>query len=307
MPSFDYMTVDVFTSSRFGGNPLAVIPDARGLDPALMQRLAVEFNYSEITFVLPPRDPAHTARVRIFTPTAEIPFAGHPNVGTAFLLGRQGVLFDRPVGDVMHFEEDAGLVEVTVLRETDAIVGARIVAPGALEVGDRIAPKVVASCASLSAEHITTVHHPPVMASVGLPFVLAEVTDLAALGRARPNGNAFVETDTRMPRPEGHLSLFLYARVPSSNGVPRVRARMFAPLDDIQEDPATGSASAALGAYLASLRPEPDLDTHLVIEQGVEMGRPSTIEVHVRKSAGAVRHVAISGRCIPVMVGRIEI
>lgn len=124
MTNFPYVTVDVFTATPFTGNPLAVITDARWIDAEGMQRIAVEFNYSEVTFVLPPENPDNTARVRIFTPTCEVPFAGHPNVGTAFVLGRESHLFDRPVGDIMRFEEGAGLVEVSLLRERNALVGA---------------------------------------------------------------------------------------------------------------------------------------------------------------------------------------
>jgi trans-2,3-dihydro-3-hydroxyanthranilate isomerase len=134
MKSLSYVTADVFTRTRFAGNPLAVIPDARGLGDLEMQRIAAEFNYSESTFVLPPEDDANTARVRIFTPTAELPFAGHPNVGTGFILGRQGELFGRAVPETMRFEERAGLVEVVALRESGEVVGARIAAPRPLEV-----------------------------------------------------------------------------------------------------------------------------------------------------------------------------
>ena len=129
MSEVAYEVVDVFTTTRFGGNPLAVIPDARGLGDELMQRIAVEFGYSETTFVLPPDDERHTARVRIFTPAAEIPFAGHPNVGTAFVLARHGEVFGRPVGEQMRFEERAGLVGITVLRDADVITGAAFAAP----------------------------------------------------------------------------------------------------------------------------------------------------------------------------------
>src|SRR4029453_15560480 len=124
-----YEVVDVFTTSRFGGNPLAVITDARGLDDALMQGIAAEFGFSETPFVRPPADPQHTAHVRIFTPIAEMPFAGHPNVGTAFVLARRGAAFGRPAGEQMCFEERAGLVGVTVLRGGGAVTGAAITAP----------------------------------------------------------------------------------------------------------------------------------------------------------------------------------
>ncbi len=135
MRSLAYEVVDVFTAARFGGNPLAVIPDARGLDEPLMQHLAAEFGYSETTFVFPPKHPQHTAHVRIFTPTVEVPFAGHPNVGTAFVLARAGAVFGQVVGAEMWFEERAGLVPVTVVHRDGLVAGAAITAPRALEVG----------------------------------------------------------------------------------------------------------------------------------------------------------------------------
>jgi trans-2,3-dihydro-3-hydroxyanthranilate isomerase len=138
MSTVAYVTLDVFTATRFAGNPLAVIPDARGLSDEAMQRIAAEFNYSETTFVLPPEDPRNTARVRIFTPTVEVPFAGHPNVGTAFVIGRQKEIFGRPVGGTLRFEEKAGLIVVQLLSEEGQIVGAEIKAPQPLKVGAKI-------------------------------------------------------------------------------------------------------------------------------------------------------------------------
>src|SRR5690349_4683774 len=135
MTSVGYVTVDVFTSSRFGGNPLAVIPDARGLSDDAMAAIAREFNYSETTFVLPPADPANTARVRIFTPTSELPFAGHPNVGTGYVLGRLESLFGKPTGNELRFEENAGLVVVELFRDGTEVTGAAITAPQPLSLG----------------------------------------------------------------------------------------------------------------------------------------------------------------------------
>lgn len=305
MSDVAYVTVDVFTSQPFAGNPLAVIPDARGIDGEAMQRIAAEFNYSETAFVLPPEDPANTARVRIFTPTNEIPFAGHPNVGTAFVLGRRGDVFGRPVEELCRFEEGAGLVEVRPLRRDGEVVGARIRAPRPLRVGGSVDSDVVARCASLTLADLEQSVHPPVLVSVGLPFALAQVTDLDALARAQPNTAAFADADRRHPQEEDRFALFLYATRPGTAG--RLRARMFAPLSNILEDPATGSASAALGAYLASLAPEPDLDTAITIEQGVEMGRPSRIEVAIRKAGGVVGEITVAGECVSVMRGTIAV
>lgn len=292
-----FETVDVFAERRFGGNPLAVVTDARGLSSEEMQAIAREFNYSESTFVLPPADSTNTARVRIFTPTSELPFAGHPNVGTAFVLGQLASIFGRAIGDVMRFEEGAGIVEVTVLRREGEVTGARIRAPRALERGEEVSAATVAACASLQTSDIATARHQPVVASVGVPFVVAEVRSLAALERATPETSAFREAERQRPRPDDRFWLFLYARI----GASKVRARMFSPLDGIPEDPATGSAAAAFVALLASLDAKGD-DLHVTIEQGVEMGRPSVIEASVEGG-----RVFIAGACVPVMHGMLTL
>ena len=302
-----FVTTDVFTTERFAGNPLAVFPDARGISDEAMQKIAAEFGYSEITFVLPPEDPANDARVRIFTPTAEIPFAGHPNVGTAFVLGQESHLFGRAIGNVLRFEEKAGLVEVVLKRDGAAVVGATIRAPQPLVIGKTVPPQLVVACACLPDDALRLDRHPPRHVSVGLPFVVAEVCDLETLGSARPNlaafGDAAADTADAQGLSDHEFSLFLYVR--GDNDPWHLRARMFAPLDNVMEDPATGSASGALSAFLVSLDDRADAEIQLTIEQGVEMGRRSLIEVAVTKEAGTARDVRISGRCVSVMEGRI--
>ncbi|MEI2299542.1 PhzF family phenazine biosynthesis protein [Ensifer sp. MJa1] len=304
-PSIAYVTVDVFTDERFSGNQLAVIPDARALSDRQMQAIATEFGYSEVTFVLPPRDPENTAEVRIFTPTAEIPFAGHPNVGTAFVLGRLKEIFGRVPGDVLRFEEKAGLVEATLLRDKGDVTGARIVVPRSLTVGPEIDAETIAACASLAPEAISTRVHAPTRLSVGLPFAVAEIKDVATLSTARPNVTAFQAANARYKPEEDSFSLFLYSR--SAENPWQVRARMFAPLDNVNEDPATGSASAALSAYLVTLLPDRDIDVEIAIEQGVEMGRRSLIGASVNKRDGVVRQVSLSGKCVSAMRGVIDL
>src|SRR3954467_600891 len=147
----EFVTVDVFTDRRFGGNPLAVVMNAEGLTTAQMQSIAGEFNLSETTFVLPPKDPAHTAEVRIFTPKAEIPFAGHPNVGTAFVLARRGESYGHKIaGERMVFEEKAGLVPIDLDRRAGEVVGARLAAPQKLALGAEVASEIVAALAGLA-------------------------------------------------------------------------------------------------------------------------------------------------------------
>jgi trans-2,3-dihydro-3-hydroxyanthranilate isomerase len=305
MTDVAYVTLDVFTAERFGGNPLAVIPDARGLDDALMQRIAREFNYSETTFVLPPDDPANTARVRIFTPADELPFAGHPNVGTGFVLAAQGELFGRALGERLRFEEIAGLVEVEVLRDTAAVTGARIRAPAEFRTLGEVPPETVAACASLAPGDIRTDSHAPIIASVGVAAVMAEVVSPDALAKARPDTAGFRTADARHESESAGFMLYLYARDPAEPD--RVRARMFAPLHDIPEDPATGSAAATLGGLLAELDGAAEVTTTIAIAQGVEMGRPSEIEVRVRKAGGRVRDVFVAGPCVPVMRGTMAV
>src|SRR5262249_34392105 len=149
---------------------------------------------------------------RIFTPTNEIPFAGHPNVGTAFALARAGSVFGRPTGDIMRFEEGAGLVEVEVLKRAGAVTGAKIRAPRDLDIGPKIAPATVAACASLRETDIVTERHQPTFASVGLPFAFAELSSLDVLARATPDTAAFRNADERHPSAIDRFSLFLYAR-----------------------------------------------------------------------------------------------
>lgn len=292
----EFVTVDVFSDRRFGGNPLAVVPDGRGLDDGVMQSLAREFNYSETTFVLPANDPAHTAEVRIFTPMAELPFAGHPNVGTGFVLASRGTALGRPVVEPLVFEERAGLVPIEVLREGGAVVGARLTAPQPFSRGEAAEVDVVAAACGLDASDIDTRRHPPCVGSCGTRFIFAELNSREALARARPQSDVFAR---HLPI-DGATGIHLYVRV--DKGID-ICARMFAPLHGVAEDPATGSANVALVGLLASLRDEPDLTLDVRIAQGIDMGRPSLLEASAEKQEGRVTTTRIGGRCVPVMEG----
>jgi len=298
MTSFEFVTVDVFTETRFGGNPLAVVPDAAGLTDAQMQAIAREFNLSETTFVLPPDNPMHHARVRIFTPATELPFAGHPNVGTGFVLATR----DPDPPEHYTFEERAGLVRVHVLRDADRVItGARVAAPVPLSLGATVPVGVVAACAGLRDDDVVVVGHHPVVASVGTEFVIAELAGLDALSRASPDIGAFRSAASSVPGMQLRFALHLYARTPDG-----LRARMFAPLGGVLEDPATGSANAALAALLTHLDPGDDINRQYHIEQGVEMGRPSVILAGGRKTGGAVT-ATVAGGCVPVMKGTLTV
>ncbi|MGO4717130.1 PhzF family phenazine biosynthesis protein [Bradyrhizobium sp. 2TAF24] len=293
-----FTTVDVFTTTQFGGNPLAVVLNAEGLSTEQMQAIAAEFNLSETAFVRPPRDGAHTAEVRIFTPRFEMPFAGHPNVGTAFVLGRAGEACGRPIsGDRLVFEEQAGLVAIDLIRDGTDVIGARVAAPQPLTVGKRIAPDVVAAACGLPSDAIALDHHTPCIASCGALFIMAEVKDRSVLAAATPRTELF----SRHFAAESTNSILLYTR--AAEGHVDIRCRMFAPLHGIAEDPATGSANVALVGLLAQLRPESDLTLDLTILQGVEMGRPSRLEARAVKRSGDVVETSIGGHCVPVMSG----
>jgi trans-2,3-dihydro-3-hydroxyanthranilate isomerase len=292
----EFVTVDVFTDRRFGGNPLAVVPNAAGLTSAQMQAIAGEFNLSETTFVLPPKDAAHTAQVRIFTPKYEMPFAGHPNVGTGFVVARR-----LGAAGPLLFEEIAGLVPIEVLRAGDEVVGARLTAPQPLKLGGELSAELIAEACSLDPTDIETRHHSPCVAGCGTIFNFAEVKSRAALERATPRADIFAR---RFPV-EGATGIHLYFR-DGADGID-LRTRMFAPLHGVPEDPATGSANVALAGLVASLRPEPDLTLNLRIAQGVEMGRPSYMDASAEKRGGRVVETRIGGTCVPVMAGTIEI
>ena len=289
MPDYEFITTDVFTDRRFGGNPLAVFPDARGLSDGDMQALAREWNYSETTFVLPPGDPAHTARVRIFGPAHELPFAGHPNVGTALVLAAR---MDAPP-DLMLFEEVAGLVRVA-LSVRDGAPMATLEAPLPLQLGPEVPVPVLAACAGLHPDQVLTATHPPMVASVGLGFAIAEVRP-EALASITADTGAFRQALAAAPSREGGFALLAYTR---DGGT--VRARMFAPLAGIPEDPATGSAACALAALLLSRTDLPD--HRLTIHQGVEMGRPSLLHAHATRTPDGIR-AGVGGGAVTVFRG----
>lgn len=286
-----FETLDVFTDRRFGGNPLAVFPDADGLRGAEMQALAAEFNLSETAFVLPPADPAHTARVRIFTPRAELPFAGHPNIGTGWLLASNG----RDQDGVLLFEEEAGLVRIEVQRDAGRLTSVRIAAPQPLRVEQGPPASLVAACAGLVSADLASA---PAIASVGVAFTMVAVT-AEALTRAAPDTAGFNALVSRSNGRHGSQSLSLYVR---DGG--RVRTRNFAPLLGILEDPATGSAATALVALLLHQDGGDALD--LTITQGDEMGRPSRLQATARRTPDGIR-AWVGGACVPVMEGRVTL
>jgi trans-2,3-dihydro-3-hydroxyanthranilate isomerase len=296
---YRYFICDVFTEVRFGGNPLAVLPDAAGLSDGQMQQIAREFNFSETAFVLPPES-GHTRRVRIFTPTQEVPFAGHPNIGTAFTLANSGELGDFGASTQVIFEEKAGLVAIALQRRAGGSIWCELEAPEPLSIGEPTPPELVAGAVSLSADDIVTRTHAPRTVSVGLPFTMAELVDRAALGRARIRWEGFDALVAAGIHPDIHL----YVR---SGDAFDLRARLFAPLDGVPEDPATGSANCALAGLLAHHDPAPDTSLRWRIAQGVEMGRPSVLDARAEKRAGRVIGTFIGGCAARVAEGLLEV
>jgi trans-2,3-dihydro-3-hydroxyanthranilate isomerase len=296
-----FVTCDVFTDTRFGGNPLAVVLDAEGLSDAQMQQVAREFNYSETTFVLP-AEHGHDRRVRIFTPSRELPFAGHPNVGTAFVLAASGAF--GAVGDALDvtFEEPAGAVRVSVRPDGDRI-WCELRAPGALVLGPELPVAAVAGAVGLRPEDVAVDRHRPRVASVGLEFIVVELADRSALERARPDAGA-LERLVAAGASTPDIHLYVVPDDPSDGF--DLRARMFAPFDGVHEDPATGSANGALVGLLASLDPV-DGQRSWRIAQGVEMGRPSVLDARVQRVGGEVVGVWIGGGSVLVGEGTIEV
>lgn len=293
-----YAVADVFTDTPFLGNPVAVVLDAQGLSTGQMQQIAAEFDYSETTFVLPPQDAANTARVRIFTPTREIPFAGHPNVGTAFVLASYAAISGESLPETLLFEEDAGLVPVRLLKENGITTGAELRVPEPLSCRSEVSPEKVAACLSLDARHINTHVHQPLVASVGLPFVVVELDSRDALRRCVPNLQGFRAT---LPL-DGAVSIYAYTLDTESDAPCDLQARMFTPR--MTEDPATGSATAAVTALLASLRGETSLS--LRVRQGVDMGRASLLYSQFDAASGAPV-VRVGGNSVLTMEGTISL
>lgn len=295
---YRYYICDVFTDTRFGGNQLAVLPEAQGLSDRAMQQIAREFNFSESTFVLP-AEAGHTRRVRIFTPTAEIPFAGHPNVGTAFVLAATGALGPIDGPTTVTFEEKAGLVPLSIERRGTGI-WCELGAPQRLSLGKPLPVDTLAAAVSLGPEDIVTRTHPPQVASVGLPFVMVELRDRGALERARSNPAGVDAVAAEGVHPDIHL----YVRSADDFDI---RARMFAPYDGVPEDPATGSANCALAGLLGHYDRAGEGEYRWRIAQGVEMGRPSVLEARSRKQGGEIVAAWVGGTSVLVSEGVLEV
>ena len=285
-----YVTCDVFTERRFGGNPLGVVLDASELNPEQMQQIARELNYSETSFVLPSR--SQTRRVRIFTPTREVPFAGHPTIGTAAVLIETGAL---SVESPIVFEQEAGVVAVHAERRSQGLF-CELEAPQSLALGAQPDIAAVAAAVGLSVDDVRVDDHVPVVASVGLPFVLVELQSVEALKAARP----IIPALERLREPGVPPDVLVYVHESSC-----VRCRVFAPLDNIPEDPATGSANCALAGLRAHVAANGD--HRFRVFQGVEMGRPSELYSSAHKVDGRVERICVGGFTVMVCDGQMMV
>lgn len=294
----DFVTLDVFTTEVFTGNPLAVVLGADGLTTAQMQTIAREFNLSETIFVMAPRDPAHTARVRIFFPTAEIPFAGHPTVGCAIHLATTAA----GAGDFTRhlvLEEEAGLVPVTVTRKGDVTEAefAAPVLPHATE--GTVRPELLAPSLGLDPDDIGFGGHQPAVWQGGPRFLYVPLRSVDALARAR----VIQPYWDQLAAATGTDLVYLYTAADDC----AFRARLFAAHSGIAEDPATGSASAILAAQLQAAGALNGAESRFHLRQGVEMGRASDIHLTVLRDGDRISQVRIKGAAVPVSTGRIVV
>ena len=299
---YRFVTADVFTDQPFGGNPLAVLPDAAGLTGEQMQAIAREFNLSETVFVLPPDEPAHTRRLRIFTPAQEVPFAGHPTVGSALVLVALGALELAGETTDITFEEPAGPVPVTIRAVSGRPVFAQLTAPQPPEVRPAPDGAALAAMLALTPADLRTEAGLPAFVSCGFPFLIVELRDAAALGRARLDQALWRD----LLADSWSREVYLVTRDPAGLGVD-FRVRMFAPAAGIAEDPATGGAAAALGGWLALRESPADGRQRHVVAQGIEIDRPSRLEVEVERHAGRVAAVRVGGGAVLVSEGTIEV
>lgn len=297
-----FLTLDVFTATPFGGNQLAVFPDARAIPESLLLPITREFSFSEVTFCYPAEDAAHTRRVRIFTPGGELPFAGHPTIGTSAALALcEGALGGAPAG---HFvlELGVGPVHVDVRVEGEARAWAELSVAKLPETGPQ-APTLntLAEMLSLETSDLVGGAMSPQAVSCGVPFLIVPLKTVAAVSRARLR----LERWEQVLRNWWTAKIWVAARDPEG-GPHHWRARMFAPGIDVPEDAATGSAAATFGGFLGA-RESKDGTYAWTIDQGIEMGRPSRLAVSVDKVGGAVTAVRVAGHAVLVSEGRLRL
>lgn len=299
-----FFTLDVFTRRPLAGNPLAVVLDAQGLTDAAMQAIAAEFNLSETVFVLPPADPHQRASLRIFTPGRELPFAGHPTVGTAVLLG----VLDHGHGHgvaAFGLEEKVGLVACAVEVEGDGVgLGTATFDLPRLpqEIGEAAPDEAIAAAIGVEPEDIGFDRHEPTIYSAGVGFTFVPLRTREAVARARVNRERW----KKAIGPADHANAFVYCRETTEPGH-HWHARMFAPDLGIGEDPATGSAVAAFAGAVMRFEAPADGEHAMVVEQGYEMGRPSQITLGLTVAGGRLERATIGGSAVIVSEGALRL
>ena len=297
---YRYIVADVFTDKPFTGNPLAVFPEAQGLPADRMQQIAAELNLSETAFVVPP-ETGGDARVRIFTPASELPFAGHPTVGTAIVLATIGAV-PTGVSDIV-LEEGVGPVAVSLEWSDGEPTFAWLTAPSLPRVGERaLRPETIAPAIGLDLSDIDAAPPGPAVLSAGNPFLFVALRDTEALARARVDSGAWRSLMDGL----GANGIYLFCAMGPA-GSQRLRARLFAPGQGIPEDPATGSAAAALPADLVRRHDHADGLHRWTIEQGIEMGRPSELTVEFVVDGGALTTVRVGGSAVIVSEGTMDV
>lgn len=300
--SLKFYQADVFTGQPFGGNPVAVFPDAEGLTDDQLQRIAREMNLSETVFVFPPTDPAAAARLRIFTPTQEIPFAGHPVLGTFYVLAHlKRISIQDGITRVMQ-ECNIGLYPIEVHADQGSVVRVVMAQPKP-EFLDPIGAidelYLIAAALGIPKHVIADAKWPLQVVSTGLPVLIVPVRTLTAARSITPDASAIIKICERF----GANGIMVFTTV-TVESFASVHARMFAPKIGILEDPATGSAGGALGAYLVHNGVvEVGPTTEILIEQGYELDRPSRILVQVKSEDDVIQGVTVGGQCVMVVEG----
>lgn len=301
--AYRFFTLDVFTDTIFGGNPLAVLTDARGLSTEQMSQICGEFNLSETVFILPPEDASHTRRVRIFTPGREMPFAGHPTVGTAFLLAATGMIPLTEGETRIVLEEGVGPVPVTIMVEDGKPVSAQLTAAQAPEFRSEVpSTQEIAALLSLNAPDISTTPLKAEAVSCGVPFLIAPLASRDAVSRARLDRSVWGSVLANGWAKE----VYLFDSSTVAREGANIRARMFAPSLGIGEDPATGSAAACLAAYLAKYAAA-SARLSWTVEQGFEMGRPSILSLSAEKTGAEIKAVRVAGKSVMVSEGTLRV
>lgn len=296
-----FKTVDVFTTRRFAGNPLAIVEDADGLDDDTMQTIAREFNLSETIFVQTPEDSGNTAKVRIFFPTGEIPFAGHPTIGCAIHLAQKRFSGGEDFATTITLEEVAGLVPVSVARRA-GVTTAQFTAPLIPKPHDGELPsrELAAAALGLDEEDIGFGSHAVGLHVAGPVYLFVRLASRQALSQARP-----VEPHwSRMTAAADTNSVYVFTPGGKSAETD-FSARMFSPASGIGEDPATGSATAILAAQLMASGGLSEGTNRFRLEQGYDMGRPSELGLEIDVAAEAITAVRISGSSVPVSEGEL--